>query len=132
MAFIDVDHFKQVNDQLGHPIGDAVLFAVADRLAENVRRGDMLGRLGGEEFAVCMPRVTIQEAEALAERLRRAVAAAPFETPAGLVSITISIGVAAYKKGDSVVRLMKRADAAMYAAKRAGRDRVTAHSLHTK
>ena len=132
VAFIDVDHFKQVNDELGHAVGDAVLFGVADRLTENVRRCDMLGRLGGEEFGVCMPGVTLQDAEALAERLRRAVAGAPFETLAGLVSITVSIGVAAYKGGDSVARLMKRADTAMYAAKRAGRDRVKVHSLKAK
>ena len=88
MAFIDVDHFKQVNDQLGHEVGDAVLFGVADRLAENVRRADMLGRIGGEEFAVCMPSVTLQDAEALAERLRRAVTSAPIDTPTGPVPVT--------------------------------------------
>ncbi len=129
LAFIDVDHFKQINDQMGHAVGDAVLFGLADRLADNVRRSDMLGRIGGEEFAVCMPGVSLRDAKALAERLRRTVTAAPFDTPTGPVPITVSIGVAAFKAGDSVADLMKRADTAMYAAKRAGRDRVKAHSL---
>jgi diguanylate cyclase (GGDEF)-like protein len=127
LAFIDVDHFKQVNDERGHAVGDAVLFGVAERLAENVRRADILGRIGGEEFAVYMPSVTLRDAEALAERLRRAVTAAPFMTPVGPVPVTVSIGVAAYKTSDTVARLMKRADTAMYAAKRAGRDQVRAH-----
>ncbi len=132
LAFIDVDHFKRVNDQFGHAAGDSVLFGVADRLAENIRRSDILGRVGGEEFAVCMPNVTLQDARALAERLRRAVALAPFETPVGPVGVTVSIGVAACKAGDGVAHLMRRADAAMYAAKRAGRDRVRAYSVHAQ
>jgi diguanylate cyclase (GGDEF)-like protein/PAS domain S-box-containing protein len=132
LAFIDVDHFKRVNDQFGHAVGDSVLFGVADRLAENIRRSDILGRVGGEEFAVCMPNVTLQDARALAERLRRAVTLAPFETPVGPVAVTVSIGVAACKAGDGVTHLMRRADAAMYAAKRAGRDRVRAYSANTQ
>jgi diguanylate cyclase (GGDEF)-like protein len=132
LAFIDVDHFKRVNDQFGHAAGDSVLFGVADRLAENIRRSDILGRVGGEEFAVCMPNVTLQDARALAERLRRAVTLAPFETPVGPVPVTVSIGVAARKAGDDVAHLMRRADAAMYAAKRAGRDRVRAYSAHAQ
>jgi diguanylate cyclase (GGDEF)-like protein/PAS domain S-box-containing protein len=128
LAFIDVDHFKRINDELGHAAGDAVLFGMADRLAENVRRSDMLGRIGGEEFAVCMPRITPSDAIALAERLRSAVSAAPFETLSGPVSVTVSIGVAALQKRDSLGRLMKRADTAMYAAKKSGRDRVKAYA----
>jgi diguanylate cyclase (GGDEF)-like protein/PAS domain S-box-containing protein len=127
VAFIDADHFKHVNDTLGHGAGDAVLYGIADRLADNIRRSDTIGRLGGEEFAVCMPDVTLREAEILAERLRRAVAAQPFDTPAGPVRVTVSIGVTAFNAGDSLTLLIERADAAMYAAKRAGRDRVTTH-----
>jgi diguanylate cyclase (GGDEF)-like protein len=129
LAFIDVDGFKAVNDRLGHANGDAVLFGVADRLAENVRRSDMLGRIGGEEFAVCMPSVSLSEAKLLAERLRCAVASIPFETPSGLVSATVSIGVAAFGTGDDLAHLMERADAAMYAAKRGGRDRVAVDAV---
>jgi diguanylate cyclase (GGDEF)-like protein/PAS domain S-box-containing protein len=126
VAFIDVDNFKDVNDVFGHTTGDAVLYGVADRLAENIRRSDILGRLGGEEFGVCMPAVSLSEAKALAERLRRSIAGAPFETPGGPISITVSIGVAAFKNDSNLTQLIERADAAMYAAKRQGRNRVRA------
>lgn len=126
LAFIDVDHFKGVNDRFGHPAGDAVLLGVADRLTENVRRSDMVGRLGGEEFAVWMPAVTLGEATVLAERLCRSVSASPFDTPAGPVAATVSIGLAPYRRGDDLASLMARADHAMYAAKGAGRNRVAA------
>ena len=124
LAFIDVDHFKRVNDLMGHAAGDAVLFGMAGMLTANARRSDLVGRIGGEEFAVLMPDLPLREAEALAERLRRVVAAKPFETSSGPVPVTISIGVAAYREGDGLAQLMGRADRAMYAAKRGGRDRV--------
>ena len=125
LAYIDVDHFKRVNDEHGHPIGDAVLFGIADRLAENVRRMDVVGRIGGEEFAVCMPSITLLEAAAIGGRLRRAVTAKPFDTPAGPMRITISIGVSEAEGGEhGLSDLMRRADGALYAAKRAGRNRV--------
>jgi diguanylate cyclase (GGDEF)-like protein/PAS domain S-box-containing protein len=124
LAMIDVDHFKQVNDGMGHAVGDAVLFGVADLLAENVRRPDLLGRIGGEEFAVCMPGITLQDAKALADRLCRVVAGTPLDTPAGPTTITVSIGVARFEPGGGVKAMMEQADAAMYAAKRAGRNRV--------
>lgn len=124
LVFIDIDHFKHVNDERGHPVGDAVLCGVADCLSENIRGLDIFGRLGGEEFAVCMPAVTLQEAKALAELLRCAVARAVFDTPAGPINITVSLGVACYRPGDSVATLMERADAAMYVAKSAGRNQV--------
>jgi diguanylate cyclase (GGDEF)-like protein/PAS domain S-box-containing protein len=127
LAYIDVDHFKLVNDGLGHPIGDAVLCGVADCLTENIRRLDILGRIGGEEFAVCMPSVTLEEAKTLAERLRLALAGAQMATPTGPVSITVSIGVACFTPADTLATMTGRADAAMYAAKRAGRNRVRAH-----
>ena len=124
LAFIDVDNFKQVNDLLGHPVGDAVLFGMADRLAENVRHSDTVGRLGGEEFGVFMPLVTLREATALAQRLCSAVADAPFETLGGGVAVTVSIGVAALREGDALSDLVARADTAMYSAKRNGGDQV--------
>lgn len=126
VAFIDVDNFKQVNDRFGHATGDAVLYGTADRLADNIRRSDILGRLGGEEFGVCMPTVTLSEGKALAERLREAVAAMPFETPSGPISITVSIGVAVFQEGDNLTKLIEQADMAMYAAKRQGRNQVVA------
>jgi diguanylate cyclase (GGDEF)-like protein len=78
--------------------------------------------------ASCIPAVTLREAETIAERLRSAVAAAPFETLSGPVPVTVSIGVAEFGEGDSLIRLLERADAAMYAAKQAGRDRVATHA----
>jgi diguanylate cyclase (GGDEF)-like protein/PAS domain S-box-containing protein len=124
LAFIDIDHFKRINDEHGHAVGDAVLFGVADCLAQNMRRLDFVGRLGGEEFVVCMPAVALQDANALAERLRCAVAGTAFDTPVGPVNITVSLGVACYSPGDTVTTLIDRADAAMYVAKNTGRDRV--------
>lgn len=126
LVFIDVDHFKLINDKFGHATGDAVLCGIADCLAENVRRIDILGRIGGEEFAVCMPAIDLRAAKALAGRLRGAIAAAPVATPTGPVTVTVSVGVARFMPGDDAETLMARADAAMYAAKRAGRNRVRA------
>jgi diguanylate cyclase (GGDEF)-like protein len=82
---------------------------MADCLAENVRRLDIIGRIGGEEFAVCMPAVALQDARALAERLRCAVAGDAFDTPVGPANITVSLGVACYSPGDTVATLMERA-----------------------
>jgi diguanylate cyclase (GGDEF)-like protein/PAS domain S-box-containing protein len=125
LAFIDVDYFKSVNDRFGHATGDAVLFGIADRMTQNVRRVDLVGRVGGEEFAVCMPSIMLREAAAIGERLRHAVSAEPFDTPAGPMRITVSIGVAeAGQDENSLSNLVERADRAMYAAKQAGRDRV--------
>jgi diguanylate cyclase (GGDEF)-like protein/PAS domain S-box-containing protein len=127
IAFVDVDHFKSVNDELGHAIGDAVLLGVADRLADNIRRMDTVGRIGGEEFAVCMPNISLRDAVATSERLRQAVAVAPFNTPAGPVRVTVSIGVAEARRDEyDLSGLMARADLAMYQAKRGGRNRVAA------
>lgn len=124
LAVIDLDHFKRVNDDYGHAVGDAVLIGMADYLAENVRRLDVLGRLGGEAFGLCMPGVALQDAKVLAQRLRSAVAGVPFPTPVGPVSVTVSLGVACYSSGDTVETLLERADAAMHVAKRTGRNRV--------
>ena len=128
LAFIDIDHFKHVNDTHGHGVGDAVLLGLSDRLTENLRRSDTLGRMGGEEFALWMPGVTLRDARGLVDRLRRVVADEPFDTPAGPIGVSISIGVTAFRPIDSLVHLMDRADSAMYSAKRAGRNRVVAVS----
>ena len=122
-AWLDIDHFKRVNDRFGHPAGDAVLMEIADVLARNVRRADVIGRMGGEEFAVCMPDVGLDEARAIAQRLRGAVAAAA--TPAQPLRVTCSIGVARSRAGDGLRDVMARADAALYEAKQAGRNRVS-------
>ena len=130
LAFIDVDNFKQVNDRYGHATGDAVLFSIADRLAGNVRRVDTLGRIGGEEFAVCMPSIVLREAFAIGERMRRAVEAEPFDTPNGPLRVTVSVGVSEARQGEGgVTELLERADRAMYSAKKAGRDRVASDPI---
>ncbi len=123
LAYIDVDHFKSINDRHGHLVGDEVLCGIADRLEENVRRVDMAGRFGGEEFAVCLPSVSLADAEALGERLRHAIIAQPFPSSAGPLEVTVSIGVAeAHWDESSLSAILQRADQAMYAAKRAGRN----------
>ncbi len=122
----DIDHFKKVNDTYGHEAGDHVLGEFAKRLSANVRPMDIVCRHGGEEFAVIMPETAGDVACVVAERARRAVAAEPFEVdgvPVSL-SVTVSSGVATLTPEDSVDSLIKRADAALYRAKSAGRNRV--------
>ncbi len=124
---IDIDHFKRCNDTYGHDVGDAVLQEFAARVATNVRPSDFACRMGGEEFAVIMPRTNGDTACLAAERLRRQVCAAPFRAP-GLdepLEITCSIGVACSEHAeDTAETLLKRADEGLYEAKRSGRNRV--------
>jgi diguanylate cyclase (GGDEF)-like protein len=115
LAMIDLDDFKTINDTYGHPVGDAALRLVAEALRAAVRDGDAVYRVGGEEFAVLLPGLTAAEARPVADRLRLAVSAAPFRVP-----LRISVGLAS-GDGDGLV---DRADAALYAAKRGGKDRV--------
>jgi two-component system cell cycle response regulator len=128
---IDIDHFKAINDTYGHDVGDEVLREFAARLATNVRAIDLPCRYGGEEFTVIMPGAPLEAAEKVAERIRLHVAGAPFRVAAGseLLNVTISIGVAAsLGEGDTPEALVKRADAAVYAAKAGGRNRVIARA----
>ena len=126
---IDIDHFKNLNDTCGHPTGDAALCAVAEHLQAVVRRIDTVARTGGEEFLVLLPGTTLDEALGVAEKLR--VQVADHEIPGGatqpLGRLTISLGVAALLPGEDVAALLARADEALYAAKRHGRDRVERH-----
>ena len=123
---LDVDHFKSVNDRFGHHVGDQVLRALADRCRKALRSIDVLGRYGGEEFAVLLPGTGRQPAATvLAERLRQAIAEEPVQTDAGPVSITVSVGVAAMDDATADPdALFQRADAALYDAKQSGRNRV--------
>ena len=124
---IDIDHFKKINDGFGHDIGDEVLREFAVRLASNVRAIDLPCRYGGEEFVVIMPDTRLEDAERIAERIRRHVAGSPFRVSGGAESltVTISIGVAATAgEGDHAEALLKRADEAMYTAKSTGRNAV--------
>jgi diguanylate cyclase (GGDEF)-like protein/PAS domain S-box-containing protein len=121
LCIVDADHFKRINDTLGHPVGDQALISMARVLAKSTRRVDHVARYGGEEFSVLFVDVDEATATALAERLRQAV-----EAIAGPVRVTASFGVAAYRRGSSVAELLKAADRALYAAKQQGRNRVVA------
>jgi diguanylate cyclase (GGDEF)-like protein len=125
VAIIDVDHFKQVNDRHGHPVGDFVLRAIAQRCRSVIRRDDILGRLGGEEFAAAFIETDVAEALSTAERLCQEVAAEPFDVGHAKLSVTISIGLATRQAHETDTNeLLWFADRAMYAAKAAGRNRV--------
>lgn len=122
----DVDHFKRVNDEHGHAAGDGVLRGVADRLRETLRVTDVGARWGGEEFLVILAQNDADGAGLVGERWRRAVAGAGFPLPDGReVSVTLSVGVASFAPGIGTgPELVAEADAALYAAKQAGRNRV--------
>jgi two-component system cell cycle response regulator len=125
---IDIDHFKKINDGFGHGVGDEVLREFAVRLASNVRAMDLPVRFGGEEFVVVMPETELADAHRIAERIRLHVAGSPFRVLDGeeLLSVTISIGVAASIATDNPASLIRRADEAMYEAKTNGRNQVIA------
>jgi diguanylate cyclase (GGDEF)-like protein len=122
---IDVDRFKRLNDALGHGTGDRALQAVAATLRANIRVSDTLSRIGGEEFVVVMPGTSAAEALAAAERLRQAVAALDGDFSRGQAGgLTVSIGIARSGPSAEPEALLGAADAALYQAKRAGRNRI--------
>jgi diguanylate cyclase (GGDEF)-like protein len=123
VLLVDADHFKRINDEHGHGVGDQALVALAGRLGERLRTEDILGRWGGEEFMVIAPDIDMAGAAALAEALRGQVSVAPLHTSAGELRLTASLGWSFWKEGDDPDALLRRADAALYAAKYAGRDR---------
>jgi diguanylate cyclase (GGDEF)-like protein len=126
LLMIDIDHFKRVNDNYGHPAGDAVLQALAGILKKQFRDVDTVARYGGEEFVVILPEISDGTAKPVAERVCRAVAATPFRLPDGReIGITVSIGVSCYPHcGANAREVVERADQALYTAKEAGRSRV--------
>lgn len=121
---LDVDRFKRVNDLHGHAAGDAVLAAVAGRAAAALRAGDLLARVGGEEFAALLPGADLDAAADIAERIRAAVGGAPVDAAGRPLAVTVSVGCARLEPGEGGPGLLARADARLYAAKAAGRDRV--------
>ncbi|MFS8638880.1 MAG: GGDEF domain-containing protein, partial [Gemmatimonadota bacterium] len=127
LILLDVDHFKRINDTYGHEAGDAVLRAVAARVAGSVRDVDFAARYGGEEFAVLLPETGLAGAVETADRLRRSVAEFPVEWRGIEIPVTISLGVAAVPECVANARdVLGAADQALYASKKAGRNRVTA------
>lgn len=121
LVIFDIDFFKRVNDTFGHQVGDLVLAEIAQVVTANIRKSDSLARWGGEEFTILAPGITLPQASQLAEKIRLVLSAHPF--PKG-ASITVSLGVAEFHKGDIPDRLLKRADDALYRAKTNGRNRV--------
>jgi diguanylate cyclase (GGDEF)-like protein len=119
----DIDHFKRVNDLYGHDVGDKAISAVARQAASEDL---VVGRLGGEEFAALIDGRGLDDALAMAERLRLKMAALQFGTSHGPMTLTCSLGVSEWEPGDTIDLLLKRADVALYAAKTGGRNRVTA------
>jgi diguanylate cyclase (GGDEF)-like protein len=121
LALLDLDHFKSVNDRFGHPAGDRALRRFCEIVRGEARIGDVLGRLGGEEFGLLLANTELHGAHSFAERLRTTVA---HVTAAGEVGLTVSIGLAEAAPGMSVDELLRSADLALYAAKDAGRNKV--------
>jgi diguanylate cyclase (GGDEF)-like protein len=127
VVMVDVDRFKRVNDTYGHATGDVVLRAVAEACRAKVRTEDCFGRLGGEEFAAILPATDLAGAAAVAEKLRRKLETTPIDLGEGTwLGVTASFGVAELAPGDDMDALIRRADAGLYQAKQAGRNRVVA------
>jgi diguanylate cyclase (GGDEF)-like protein len=123
LIILDIDHFKKVNDTLGHQAGDEVLKAMAAALERETRSSDMVVRYGGEEFVIIMPETTMDAAEGTANKLRKVVAETDIPAMIGK-NITISLGISRFEIGDTIDSIIARADDALYRAKEEGRDRV--------
>src|SRR4051794_6626660 len=123
---LDIDYFKAINDTHGHDAGDDVLREFSLRIKKSIRGIDLACRYGGEEFVVVMPETDLTVATMVAERLRRRIATEPFPIQDGArtIEVTISVGISALGKNDTAATILKRADAALYRAKRDGRNRV--------
>jgi len=127
LLLIDIDHFKRFNDEFGHLVGDHVLKFVVKKIRELVKGRDFLARFGGEEFAVILPQTPLEGAQTVAENIRNYFAQAKLKeisTLRNLGKISVSIGVACYRSGESPEALISRSDMALYSAKNAGRNRV--------
>lgn len=129
LAMIDIDHFKHVNDTLGHPAGDTVLRNISTQMCSTLRASDSLCRYGGEEFALILPQLKIEHADVILERLRSAVERTSITIDDSTkVSVTISMGAAALAEGITPGQLVNMADEALFASKRAGRNCITCYN----
>jgi diguanylate cyclase len=124
IAMLDLDHFKRINDNYGHLAGDRVLKLIASVLRKRVRGSDFIARFGGEEFVLLVPDTSLAAGAKLAEALRAAIEACPFHFKGEPVTVTVSMGMTAFKPGEHSDLVLKRADQALYRAKSAGRNRV--------
>ncbi len=125
LSMLDIDHFKTVNDIYGHLIGDDVLEKVAGIVMQNIRNTDKVGRYGGEEFIIVLPKTGLSPALKLAERIRRKIESFKIKDSQGeIFRVTASQGIAGYKPGDDEYSLISRADKALYQAKEKGRNRI--------
>lgn len=128
VAMIDIDHFKSVNDTWGHKTGDVVLEAVSRVISETLRETDIVGRIGGEEFAVLLPETLMDEGAQLADRVRQTVQNTAIQAPTNTINVTISIGIAALDPASHPLEdIIAHADTALYQAKNAGRNMVERH-----
>lgn len=134
VLIIDLDHFKSINDRFGHPAGDAVLRLFADVVNSVARRSDIIGRLGGEEFAMLLPSTNTTEALEFCERLHNAIGKAVLKHENSVIRYTVSIGLTASSFGslDSIENLLAHADLALYQAKRDGRNQTAVFSYATE
>lgn len=128
---LDIDRFKAVNDEFGHPGGDAAIKALADLIRAQMRDSDTVCRWGGEEFLILMPNCTADKAVCRAETLRDAVRQQPIPFGREQIQLTVSMGVAQYRYGEGLETLLARVDAALYNSKHEGRDRVTLATAST-
>jgi diguanylate cyclase (GGDEF)-like protein len=120
----DLDHFKRVNDEFGHIAGDRALQHFVRILQQSVRVEDVVGRIGGEEFAVCLGDMSDAQAGEIAERVRLTLAHAPLQDGGREVWLTASYGISTWRDGDDISAMLQRADIALYEAKNAGRDSI--------
>ena len=127
LAMVNVNHFKRFNDIYGHQVGNRVLCGLAGNLLGQARSSDLVSRYGGEEFALVLPETSLETACDRAEQLRRAVETARYRDGGAELRVTISVGVAVLTDGDDPAGLIRRADAALYASKKHGRNRVSRH-----
>ena len=125
ILMLDADHFKSVNDRFGHGGGDTVLMALVESIRGTLREGDVIGRIGGEEFVVLAPDTSLADVLTLAERIRSRIEREPLQIDGTALPLTVSIGAAVARPGErDMACILRRADSALYAAKRAGRNRV--------